>query len=125
MLPASRLCAELPKLDLAIAAASDESSRSTGLVSASTDDLARCNSRGPRNAVDARAASLEDLVCPVVVFELEDRNVAVRGSASEETAGLMRRPGDVVYGGGVERDIVDLLPGAALLAPYEDLAVIR
>lgn len=36
----------------------------------------------------------------------------------------MRRPGDVVDGRGVECDIVDLLPGAVLFAPDEDLAVV-
>ncbi len=37
----------------------------------------------------------------------------------------MRRPGDVVDGCGVERDVVDLLPGATLFAPNEDLAIVR
>ena len=125
ILPASCLCAELPELDLAVAAASNESSCSASLVSTGADNLAGSDSRRPRDAVDARAASLEDLVCPVGVLELEDRDVAVRGSACEEAAGLVRRPGDVVDGCGVERDVVDLLPGAALLAPDDDLAVVR
>jgi hypothetical protein len=70
VLPASRFCAELPKLDLAVAATGDEPSCSTSLVSACTDDLAWCNSWCPRHTVYARAASLEDLVCPVVILEL-------------------------------------------------------
>jgi hypothetical protein len=124
VLPASCLCAELPKLDLAVAATGDESACGAGLVSTCTDNLARCNSRCPRNTVYARAASLEDLVRPVIVLELENRNVAVRGSASEEAAGLVGSPSDVVDRSGVERNIVDLLPGAALFAPNEDLAVV-
>lgn len=125
VLPAPCLPAELPKLDLAIATAGDESSCSASLVSASTDNLARRNGWCPRNAVHAGAAGLEDLVCPRIVLELQNRNISVRGSAREEAAGLVRRPGDVVDGGGVERDIVDLLPGARLFAPNEDLAIVR
>jgi hypothetical protein len=124
VLPASCLRAELPKLDLAVAATGDESACGAGLVSTCTDNLARCNSRRPRNTVYTRAAGLEDLVCPVVVLELENRNVAVRGSASEEAAGLVGSPSDVINRSGVERNIVDLLPGAALFAPDEDFAVV-
>lgn len=63
-------------------------------------------------------------MCPSVILEFEDRNVAVGGSASEEATGLVRRPGDMVNGRGVERNFVDLLPGAGLFAPDEDLAVV-
>jgi hypothetical protein len=77
VLPASCLRAELPKLDLAIAATSDESSGSASLITASTDDLTWCNSRCPRDAVNAGAASLEDLVCPGIVLELENGDIAV------------------------------------------------
>ena len=125
ILPASCLCAELPKLDLAVAATGDKSACGAGLVFTCTDNLARCNSRCPRDTVYTRATSLEDLVCPIVVLELENRNVAVRGSASEEAAGLVGSPSDVVDRCGVERNIIDLLPGTALFAPDEDLAVIR
>jgi hypothetical protein len=36
----------------------------------------------------------------------------------------MRCPGDVVDRCSVERNVVDLLPGTALFAPDEDLAVV-
>lgn len=78
VLPAPCFCAELPKLDLAVATTSHESSRCASLIAASTDDLTRRNSRCPRNTVYAGATSLKDLICPAVVLELEDRNVAVR-----------------------------------------------
>jgi hypothetical protein len=123
-LPARRLRAKVPQLDLAVAASRDEPPRSTRLISARADDLPRRNSRRPRNAVDAAAAHLEDLVCPRIVLELEDRDVAVRGGTCEEAAGLVGRPGDEVDRGGVQGDFVDLLPGGRLLAPDDDLAVV-
>lgn len=83
VLPAPCLRAELPQLDLAVAAAGNESSRGTSLVSAGTDNLARRNSWCPRNAIHTGAAGLEDLVCPGVVLEFENRNIAVGGSARE------------------------------------------
>lgn len=76
-LPAARLGAKVPQLDLAVATARDEPPRSAGLVPARADDLAWRDGRCPRHAVDTATARLEDLVCPGVVLELEDRDVAV------------------------------------------------
>lgn len=64
-------------------------------------------------------------MCPGIVLELKYRDVAVRGSTSEEAASFVWRPGDDVDRGGVEGDFVDLLPGRRLLAPDDDLAVVR
>jgi hypothetical protein len=124
-LPAPCLGAEVPQLDLAVAAACDKAPRRTGLVAARADDLAGRDSRGPRDAVHAAAAGLEDLVRPGVVLELEHRHVAVGGGAGEQAAGLVGRPGDDVDRGRVQGDFVDLLPGGRLLAPDDDLAVVR
>ena len=68
---------------------------------------------------------LEDLMCPVVVLEFEDRDVAVGRCASEQAACLVGRPCDEVDRGGVEGDLIYLLPAVGLLAPDEDLAVVR
>jgi hypothetical protein len=122
--PAASLSAEIPQLDLTIASTGNKASRGTRLVSACTDDLAWCNGWGPRNAVYATTTCLEDLVCPRIVFELEDRDVAVRRSTGEKAAGFMWRPGDDVDRGGVEGDFVDLLPCRRLLAPDDDFAVV-
>jgi hypothetical protein len=64
-------------------------------------------------------------VCPRIVLEFEYRDIAVGGSAGEEAADLMGRPGDDVDGSGMQGDFVDLLPGRRLFAPDDDLAVVR
>jgi hypothetical protein len=125
ILPAPSLLAELPQLDLAVAAASDKPPRSTGLVPARANDLSRRYSRCPRYTVHAAATCLEDLVCPVVVLELEYRDVAVGGGAGEEATGFVRCPGDKVDRRGVQGDVVDFLPGRGLFPPDKDLAVVR
>jgi hypothetical protein len=125
VLPAPSLNAELPELDLAVAATSNKSPRCARLVSARTDNLSRRNRGRPRDAVHTRAAGLEDLVRPGVVLELENRNVAVRGSAGKQTASLMWCPRDVVDRSSVQSNFVDLLPGRGLLAPDDNLAVVR
>lgn len=61
---------------------------------------------------------------PIVVLELEDRDIAIGGGACQQAAGFMWGPGNEVYRCGVEGDVVDLLPRAVLLAPDEDLAVV-
>jgi hypothetical protein len=63
-------------------------------------------------------------VRPVVVLKLENRDVAIRGSAGEEAADFVGRPSDEVYAGVVESNFVDLLPLVRGFLPDEDLAVI-
>ena len=125
VLPATALWAELPDLDLAVASASYKPSRSACLVSACADDLSGCDSGRPGYAVDATSMSLEELVCPVVVLKFEYRDVAVGRSASEKAARFVGCPGDEVDRGGVKGDLIYLLPAVGLLAPNEDLAVVR
>lgn len=125
VLPAATLWAELPDLDLAVASTSHQSPCRSSLVGARTNNLPRCNSGGPGYAVHATAMSLEELMCPVVVLEFQYRDIAVSGCASEQAACLVGCPGDKVDRGSVEGDLVDLLPAVGLLAPDEDLAVVR
>jgi hypothetical protein len=99
-----------PQLHLAIAAARHKPSRVAGCISACGDDLSRRNSGRPAHAIDTLPARLEFCVRPGVVFELKDGDVAVGGGTGEQAAGLVWCPGDEVYGGGVEGDLVDLLP---------------
>ena len=61
---------------------------------------------------------------PVVVLELENRDVAIRGSAGEEATDFVGRPSDEVYTGVVESNFVDLLPLVRGFFPDEDLAVV-
>ena len=53
---------------------------------------------------------MEDLVRPAVVAELKDTDMPIGGSASKETAALMRGPGDHVHGRGVKGKIKHLGP---------------
>lgn len=78
--------------------------------------------------------SMEDLMSPVVVTELEDADVAVRRRTGKETSTLMRSPCNHVHGRGVKGEIEDLCPSAAtsgrcrvlvLLTPDKYLAVVR
>jgi hypothetical protein len=64
-------------------------------------------------------------MCPGVVLELENRDIAVGGSACEEAARFVGCPCDKVYGSGVQGDFVYLLPAVGLFAPDDDLAVVR
>ena len=62
-----------------------------------------------------------------VVLEFENADIAVGGSACEETSGLMGGPSNDVDGSFVEGEIVNSLPGVvlgALLFPDEDFAVV-
>ena len=53
----------------------------------------------------------EDLIHHgLVVEELEDGNVSIRGSAGEKAARLVRSPGESVDGGGVQSNVMDALP---------------
>jgi hypothetical protein len=52
----------------------------------------------------------EDGVVERVVLEAEDADGAVRAGGGEVAAGLWRRPGDQVDGGGVQGEFVDALP---------------
>ena len=123
LVPASRLWAELPNFDLAITSTSNKPSRRL-LLCASTRHLTRRKCRSPAHAIDAGAARLKDLMGPRIVFEFEDRDVAIRGGAGEETAGLVWGPGDEIDRGSVQGDIVDFLPLGRLFAPNENLAVV-
>jgi hypothetical protein len=125
VLPAPRLNAKLPKLNLAVASAGDEPPGCARLVSARTDDLSWRNCGRPRNAVHTGATGLEDLVRPGVVLELENRNVAVGGGAGKQAAGLVWCPRDVVHRSSVQSNFVNLLPRRGLLAPDDNLAVVR
>lgn len=119
-----RLGRIFPKLDLAVAPSSNKPPCSTGLVTARAENLSWCDSRGPAHAVHATAACLEDLIRPVVVFEFEDRDATVGGSACEETPGFVWRPGYEVHGGFVQGDFVDFGPLTRGFAPDEDFAVV-
>jgi hypothetical protein len=92
-------------------------------------DAAGREGRCPGDRVDAEAVGgNDDVIDGGLVLELEDGDVAVGRGACEQTAGLMRRPGDDVDRGLVQREVVDALPLGrllvALLLPNEDLAVI-
>lgn len=66
----------------------------------------------------------ECTVVEIVVLELEDGDVAIRGCAGQQAAGLVGRPRDNIDRSFVQRKIENLLPRALLLAPDEDLAVV-
>lgn len=78
------------------------STRDEPPVSASTrarvaaNDTPRRSRRRPAHTVDTKTVSMVRDVVDGVVLELEHRDVAVRGRAGEETAGLVGRPGDDV-----------------------------
>lgn len=60
-----------------------------------------------------------------VVLEAEDADAAVAAGGGKVAAGLWRRPGDQVDGGGVQGKFVDALPLVLrLFAPDEDAAVV-
>lgn len=122
----------IPNLDQIVAPTGNKAALLAGPRSGANQAARRGGGR-PADGVDAHAVGVEDLVCPAVVAELEDANVAVGRGAGQEAAALVRRPGDHVDGGCVEGEIEDLGPGAAagggrcvlvLLAPDEDLAIV-
>jgi hypothetical protein len=67
---------------------------------------------------------LEDLVIHTVVFEFEDADIPIAACASQKTAGFVGRPGDYVYGCGVQGEIEDFGPGGAGFPPDEDFPVV-
>lgn len=98
------------------------------------DQTARRCRGCPANRIDTHAMSMEDLVSPVVVTELEDADVAVRRRTGKETSTLMRSPCNHVHGRGVKGEIENLCPSAAtsrrcrvlvLLTPDKYLAIVR
>lgn len=66
----------------------------------------------------------EDGVGEGVVLEGQNADVAVATRSCQVTAGLWRRPGDEVDGGGVEGEFVDALPLIVLFPPDQDAAVV-
>lgn len=114
-----------PDLHEVIATSRHEASVARGPGARGTrHDGARRRGRSPGHGVDAEAVGGESTVVEVVVLELEDRDVAVRGRAGQQAARLVGRPRDDVDRGLVQRKVEDLLPRALLLAPDEDLAVV-
>lgn len=77
--------------------------------------------------------SMEDLMGPAIVPELENADVAIRRCTGKETSTLMGSPCNHVHGRSVKGEIKDLCPSAAaggggrvlvLFTPDEHLAVI-
>ena len=87
-------------------------------------DAAGGRGGGPAHAVDTQPVGVEDGVLPAVVAELEDRDVAVGGGAGQEAACFVGGPRHDVDRGLVQGEVEDALPGAGLLAPDEDFAVV-
>lgn len=78
--------------------------------------------------------SVEDLMGPAVVAELEDTHMPVRRSAGKETSALVWSPGNHIHRGSVEGEIENFCPGAAcnggrrvlvLLTPDKHFSVVR
>jgi hypothetical protein len=114
-----------PELHQVVRAASDEPPLSTsGLSAGARDEGAGARRRRPAHAVHSNSMGLEDLVVHAVVLELQHRHVAVGRGAGEQAARLVGRPGQRVYGSGVQSKIVDACPLGVGLAPDEDLAVV-
>lgn len=82
------------------------------------------HTRRPRHRIRTQTMRREEHVRESVVVEGEHADVGVGGCGSEMTARFLWGPGDEVDGGGVEGEFVDALPGARLLAPDEDAAVV-
>ena len=124
-LVAVRRGVENPQLQEVVAAARDEApvARRARAGVAGDDAAGRCGG-GPRHRVDAEPVGGEDAVLVAVVLELEDGDVAVGRGAREQAARLVRRPGDGVHRGLVQRKVEQLLPRALLLAPDQNLAVV-
>ena len=116
---------EGPDLEQVVAAAGDEPAVAGGAgTRIAADDAAGGGGGGPADRVDAQAVGGEGAVLEAVVLELENRHVAVGGGAGQQAPGLVRRPGDGVDAGLVQREVEDALPAPALLPPDEDLAVV-
>ena len=102
-----------PQLDEVVGAAGDEAAEG-GLRLAGrrggADQLAGSQGGAPGDGVDAHAVGGEDGVLEGVVLEAEHADGAVGGGGGEVAAGLWRRPGDQVDGGGVQGEFVDALP---------------
>lgn len=81
----------IPDLQKIVTSASNESpllSRARVGANQATGGCGRC----PANGVDSHTMSMEDLVSPAVVTELENTDVTVRRRASKKTSALMRSP---------------------------------
>lgn len=114
-----------PDLDEVVAATSHEASvASCAGAGRARDDGAGGSRGGPGDGVDAQAVGGEAGVVKVVVFELDDRDVAVGRGARQQAAGLVGGPGHDVDRGLVQGKVEDARPCALLLAPDEDLAVV-
>ena len=66
----------------------------------------------------------KDRMLKTIILKRKNADRAIGRCGSEMAARLSRRPGDEVYRGGVQRELVDALPLPLLLAPYEDSAVV-
>jgi hypothetical protein len=78
--------------------------------------------------------SMEDLMSPAVVAELEHTHMPVRRSASKETSAFVWSPGNHIHRRSVEGEIENFCPGAAcnggcrvlvLLTPDKHFSIIR
>lgn len=98
------------------------------------DQASRRRCWGPADRVHTHSMSVEDLMGPAVVAELEDTHMPVRRSAGKETSALVWSPGNHIHRGSVEGEIENFCPGAAcnggrrvlvLLTPDKHFSVVR
>ena len=123
----------IPDLEQVVTTASDKSALlARPRVGADQATGGSCGS--PANGVDSHSMSMEDLMGPAVVLELEDADMAVGRSTAKEAPALVRRPRDHVHGGSVKGEIENLGPGTTggrrrrvlvLFAPDEHLSIVR
>jgi hypothetical protein len=101
-----------PQLDKIVRAAGDEAAqRSLRLArGCGAGKLAWGEGWAPGDGVHAHAVGGEDGMVERVVLEAEHADGAVGAGGGEVAAGLWRRPGDQVDGGGVQGEFVDALP---------------
>jgi hypothetical protein len=123
----------IPYLQQIVAATGNESPLLTWTRVRADQATGRC-CWGPADRVHAHSMSVEDLMSPAVVAELEDTHMPVRRSASKETSALVWSPGNHIHRGSVEGEIENFCPGAAcnggcrvlvLFTPDKHFSVVR
>lgn len=123
----------IPNLDQVVTSTSHKAALLTG-SRVGADQATSEGSGGPADRVDTHSVSVEGLVSPVVVAELENADMAIGGSTGKKASALMRSPRDHVHGGSVQGEIEDLGPSATtgwggrilrLFTPDENLAIVR